>query len=315
MSTKAAKRSLPQKTKIQLAVIVVSWNVCELLNECLVSLREEIERTKIAASVWVVDNASSDQSAAMVRQQHPWVKLDICPENLGFVLGNNRILRYLTQTEMPAYVWLLNPDTVIRPGTLEILLNFFEKHPQAGLITPQLLNTDGSPQSSAFRFPGLLQPLFDLGKLPQRFYYTRWNGRYPQTTPEPFRIDHPLGAAMLARGEAVKQVGLLDERFFMYCEEIDWAWRMRKAGWEVWMVPEAQIIHHGGASTAQAKPVTTTYLWESRARLYRKHNNALVRSLVGAVVRRTFSKMRPESQEWEQAYRRIVQAWKTETKS
>ncbi len=310
MGTVTQQPSARKKNKLQLAVIVVSWNVCELLDACLSSLREEIERAKIPASVWVVDNASVDQSTTMVRKNHPWTKLDICPENLGFVLGNNRILRYLNQTEMPAYVWLLNPDTVIQPGTLEILLNFFEKHSQAGLITPQLLNSDGSLQSSAFRFPGLFQPLFDLGKLPQRFYYTRWNGRYPQATTEPFRIDHPLGAAMLARGAAVRQVGLLDERFFMYCEEIDWAWRMHKAGWEVWMVPEARIIHHGGASTDQAKPTTTAYLWESRARLYRKHRSGLVRSLVGMAVRRTFSKMHPDSPEWEQAYRRIIQAWK-----
>ncbi|MBN2004155.1 MAG: glycosyltransferase family 2 protein [Anaerolineae bacterium] len=302
--------SLPQKVKPQLAVIVVSWNVCELLDTCLLSLREEIERAKIPASVWVVDNASSDQSVSMVRKKHPWVKLDICPENLGFVLGNNRILRYLSQTTMPPYVWLLNPDTVVRPGTLETLINFLENHSRAGLVTPQLLNSDGSPQSSAFRFPGLLQPLFDLGKLPQRFYYTRWNGRYPQVTTEPFRIDHPLGAAMLARGSAVCQVGLLDERFFMYCEEIDWAWRMHKAGWEVWMVPEAKIVHHGGASAGQAKPVTTAYLWESRARLYRKHRNDLIRLLVGMAVRRAFSKMKPESPEWEQAYQRVIQAWK-----
>jgi GT2 family glycosyltransferase len=210
-------------------------------------------------------------------------------------------------------MWLLNPDTIVTPGALTTLRDFFEQHPQAGLIGPQLLNADESLQPGAFRFPGLLQPLFDLGKLPQRFYYTRWNGRYPTeayASGEPFPIDHPLGAAMMARTEAVQQVGILDEDFFMYCEEIDWAWRMQKAGWEAWMVPAAKIIHHSGASTKQARPETTAYLWESRARLYRKHHKPLTYKLVSLVVRRTFSKLKAESPEWEEAYKRIVKAWK-----
>lgn len=303
-----------------LAVIIVSWNVKELLNHCLLSLREELEQAKVDAQVWVVDNASADETPSMVRQQHPWVHLETCDENIGFVRGNNLILERLQQQARlprqapPDFVWLLNPDTIVQPGALDTLLRFMQDNPRAGLIGPTLRNPDGSLQTCAFRFPGLLQPLFDLGYLPQRFYYTRFNGRYPEGAFEkaqPFRIDHPLGAAMLARGETIRDVGFLDEQFFMYCEEIDWAWRMRKAGWDVWLVPEAQITHFGGASTGQARPATTAYLWESRAKLYHKHRAPLTCALVASVVRRTFSRKAASAtnNEWRVAYTKIVAAW------
>lgn len=296
-----------------LSVIIVSWNVKNLLDNCALSLREELERTKVRAEVTVVDNASADGSAEMVRERHPWIHLHASAENLGFVRGNNLILEQLQQQGLPDYVWLLNPDTTIQPGTLATLLGFFENNPRAGLIGPQLLNPDGSTQTSAFRFPDLLQPLFDLGWLPQRFYHTRFNGRYPDTGGKPYRIDHPLGAAMMARGAAIQQVGVLDPQFFMYCEEIDWAWRMHKAGWEAWLVPEAKVIHYGGASTNQARPATTAYLWESRAKLYRKHRDRFTRALVSTVVRRTFAEKAVEAptEEWRTAYHKIVAAWKT----
>ncbi len=260
----------------------------------------------------MVDNASRDGSAALVREKYPWVRLAAQRENLGFVRGNNLILQRWLEHEPPSAVWLLNPDTEVPPGTTTTLLEFLATHPQAGLIGPQLLNPDGSHQPDAFRFPGLLQPLFDLGYLPSRYYESRWNGRYPQKLYQgerPFRIDHPLGAAMMARGAAVQQVGLLDEDFFMYCEEIDWAWRMHKAGWQSWLIPEAKVIHYGGASTRQAKPETTAYLWESRAKLYKKHHSALTRAIVKRVVLRTFSRLPATSPAWETAYRRIVRAW------
>ncbi len=297
----------------QLAVAIVSWNVEELLDRCLLSLREEIARASTETEVWVVDSASSDGTVPMTRNRHPWVHLVASEENLGYVRGNNYVLNHLLQAdEMPDYVWLLNPDTEIRSGAISTLVEFLADHPRAGLIGPQLLNADGSLQPGGFHFPGLFQPLCDLGLLPGRFYDSHLNGRYPAAlyaAGRPFRIDHPLGAAMMARGSALRQVGLLDERFFMYCEEIDWAWRMRKAGWEAWMVPEASVTHYGGASTGQARPATTAHLWESRAQLYRKHHGALTRKLVAAAVRRVFSRKEPESAEWATAYERILTAW------
>ena len=302
-------------TSPTLTVVIVSWNVKNLLDDCLSSLREELKRTDVRAEVEVVDNASADGSAEMVRERHPWVHLHASTENLGFVRGNNLILERLQRDGYTDYVWLLNPDTTIQPGALSILLHFFAEHPHAGLIGPQLLDPDGSSQTSAFRFPDLLQPLFDLGWLPQRFYYTRLNGRYPErgAGEQPFHIDHPLGAAMMARSAAIQEVGVLDPQFFMYCEEIDWAWRMRKAGWQAWLVPEAKVVHYGGASTNQARPATAAYLWESRAKLYRKHRDPLIRALVRAVVRRTFSQKATSAptDEWRAAYTKIVEAWQS----
>ena len=298
-----------------LAVIIVSWNVCAFLDTCLASLRVALDQANVAANVWVVDNASSDGSAQLVREKHPWARLETPGENLGFVRANNLILKRMLEIEsMPNYVWLLNPDTEVRPTAPARLLEAFAARPQAGLMGPKLLNPDDSLQQSAFRFPALLQPLFDLGLMPPRLYDTRWNGRYRASDyakSEPFQVDYPLGAAMMARGATVAEVGLLDEGFTMYCEEIDWAWRMHKAGRTAWLVPQAEVIHHGGASTQQARPVTTAYLWESRARLYRKYHGPLVRGIVGALVRQHFSRQTPASEAWAAAYRRIVDGWTT----
>lgn len=296
-----------------LAIIIVSWNVKDFLDACLLSLREELGRENITASVWVIDNASQDATPTMLQSQHPWVNTLISKENLGYVRANNHIIQnLLQQTSPPDYIWLLNPDTLIQPDSIRIMLDFFAEHPHAGIIGPQLQNPDGSLQPGAFRFPGIGQPLFDFGWLPQRFYYTHWNGRYPTTSytaTHPFRIDHPLGAAMMVRTAAIENVGLLDENFFMYCEEIDWAWRMRKAGWESWLVPQAKITHHGGASSKQAQAHTTTYLWESRARLYRKHRGALTNTIVKRLVQRTFSQKNAPSPDWEKTYQHILKAW------
>lgn len=297
-----------------LAVIIVSWNVCALLDRCLQTLREDLARTAVSAGVWVVDNASTDGSAALVRERHPWVQLETPGENLGFVRGNNLVLKRLLATSMPDFVWLLNPDTEICADATQALLETFDALPRAGLLGPHLRNPDGSLQHSAFRFPGVSQPLFDLGMLPSRFYESRFNGRYAPSDyakDTPFQIDHPLGAAMLARGTAITQVGPLDEAFFMYCEEIDWAWRMKKSGWEAWLVPQAEVLHHGGASTGQARPQTTAFLWESRARLYRKHRGRLQRVVVGAAVRRHFKRALTTTDDpaWRAAYQDILRAW------
>jgi GT2 family glycosyltransferase len=297
----------------RLSVIIVSWNVRTLLDGCLTSLRADLERADIQPDVWVVDNASQDASAALVHQRHPWVQLEALNENLGFVRANNRVLRRLmAQTTPPDFVWLLNPDTVVSAGSAATLIDVLAAHPRAGLVGPKLQNPDGSLQQSAFRFPRLLQILFDLGHLPRRFYRSRWNGRYSANDyakSSPFRIDHPLGAAMMARTQAIAEVGLLDEDFFMYCEEIDWAWRMKKAGWDAWLVPDAEVIHYGGASTKQARPQMTAHLWRSRARLYRKHHGPLTRTLAGWLVRAHFRRQTATSPAWAKAYREIVEAW------
>lgn len=296
-----------------LTVIVVSWNVSELLDRCLSSLYEALERDGLQAHVCVVDNGSRDGSAAMVRSSHPWVHLEALPDNVGYVRANNLALARL-QGQARAH-WLLNPDTVIHHGTAAALLRFLDVHPRVGMVAPSLLNPNGTRQESAFRFPGLFQLLFALELLPRRFYYSRLNGRYAPELYEqgaPFPIDHPLGAAMMVRDRTLAEIGPLDEGYFMYCEEIDWAWRMAAAGWERWLLPHVAVTHVGGASSQQARPQTTAFLWESRARLYRTHCGRLTYFLARVAVRAVFrSRMRSApSQVWSDAYRRVLMAWR-----
>jgi len=142
------------------------------------------------------------------------------------------------------------------------------------VVGAQLAYGDGSFQHSAFRFPGLGQLIVDLFPVPGRLHESAFNGRYPRqryASGKPFPVDHTLGAAMMLRREAILQTGLFDEGYFMYCEEIDWSIRIRQAGWEIYAVPAARVIHLAGQSTAQIRPQSVLNLWRSRIRLFEKH--------------------------------------------
>jgi N-acetylglucosaminyl-diphospho-decaprenol L-rhamnosyltransferase len=256
-------------SELQVGVVIVSYNTVALLRACLASLRG----CRLPLRVVVVDNGSPDGSAAMVRTEFPEVELREPGTNLGFAGGNNDGLAQLATGTggLPPYVLLLNPDTVVHAGAIETLVNFLEQHPRVGLVGPRLLNPDGTLQAAAFRFPTLSMVALDLfppGELlPGRLYGSWWHGRYPQeggTTP--FAIDHPLGACMLVRRAVLEQVGALDARYFMYSEEVEWCWRIRRAGWAIWQVPTAQVTHVGGASTGQFRQAMLVALWQSRDR-------------------------------------------------
>ena len=301
----------------RLAVVIVSWNVRELLASCLRSLFSDLERAGIQASTWVVDNASSDGTRQLIRETFPDVHLRALDENRGFAAGNNVALRdILGREELQSsddLVWLLNPDTEVQPGAAQALVEAMEARPAVGVAGARLVFPDGSLQQSAFRFPGLMQLLFELFPMPERLYDTRLNGRYARRLydgSEPFPIDHPLGASMMVRRAAIDEVGLLDEGYHMYCEEIDWCWRMRKAGWHALCVPGAEVVHHAGRSTSQVPLSSFTNLWVSRARLYALHHGPvtwrLARVIVRSGMRRRMVDARPEMV---QACRHVLQAW------
>jgi GT2 family glycosyltransferase len=273
-----------------IGVVIVSYNTCELLRGCIESLRG----CALPLHVIVVENGSRDGSAAMVRAQFPQVELIALEQNRGFAAGTNIGLRQLgsrdwrleigsappisnLQSPISEYLLLLNPDTIVHPGAVEALAGFREAHPRVGAVGPRLLNLDDSIQSAAFRFPTLAMTLLDLfppGEvLPGRLYGSRWQGRYPQerTAGEPFPIDHPLGACIMTRPAVLEQVGLLDEQFFMYSEEVDWCYRVRRAGWSIWQEPRALVTHVGGAATSQFRSRMLVALYESRLRFFRKH--------------------------------------------
>ena len=298
-----------------LAVVIVSWNVQDLLRTCLHTLFEDIERSHLTARVWVVDNNSADGSAQMVAESFPQVHLIASQENLGFVGGNNLALDRLLASEVPGpgYVWLLNPDTEVEPGATAALVSTLESHPRVGVVGAGLRYPDGSLQHSGFRFPGLVQLASDLFPLPTRLYDTPLNGRYARRRyegAEPFPIDFPLGAAMMVRREAIDRVGLMDEGFWMYCEEIDWCWRMRKAGWRALCMPAARVVHHAGQSSAQVRTSSFTNLWTSRARLYARHHGPIRYRLARALVRTGMRRRaRGAAPEMVTACERVRRAW------
>ena len=298
-----------------LAVVIVSWNVRDLLGTCLQSLLTDVEQSSLKTQVWVVDNASADGTPEAVAEAFPTVHLIASGENLGFVGGNNLALREIINppSQGPRYVWLLNPDTEVRPETTTALVTALEGQPRAGIAGAKLLYPDGSLQHSAFRFPGLIQLTFDLFPLPKRLYDTPLNGRYPHRLYKgavPFAIDHPLGASMMVRTETIADVGLMDEGFWMYCEEIDWCWRMRRAGWRAYCAPAARVVHHAGQSSTQVRIPSFINLWTSRARLYARHHGPLTRWLAKRLVRTGMRRrMRGASADMAAACRQIIQTW------
>lgn len=273
-----------------LTVIIVSWNVRELLRGCLQSLNADLTSLKdlsgVESRIIVVDSASSDDTPAMVRAEFPHVDLITRKDNIGYVKGNNLALGRMQNEELrienSKFAWLLNPDTIVHAGATKTLIDFMQAHPKCGLCGPKLLNPDGTLQHGAFALPGLTQLMIDtVPRLQARFRNTTLDGRYPPAKYEgpPFPIGTPLGAAMFARAEAIANVGLLDEGYEMYSEEIDWAMRMHRAGWEVWCVPQAMVTHYGGASSSQASERAERHKWHSRQRYFQKYYSPVKRWL------------------------------------
>lgn len=300
-----------------LGVVIVSWNVRDLLARCLSALFVELDRAALEARVVVVDNASHDGSPEMIRLQFPRVELIAREDNLGFARGNNLGIHHFgfgtSANLFPASCLLLNPDTEVRPGVITTLLEVMHSRPEVAMVTSRLSYGSGAFQHSAFHFPGLGQLYIDLFPVPGRFYESRLNGRYPRKWYEagqPFEIDTPLGAVMLLRREAMTQVGLFDEDFALYCEEIDWAARFKEAGWKNLCAPAARIIHHEGQSTSQVRVESFAKLWTSRYRLHTKHPQfaplGLARRIVIAGMKR---QMRAATPEMKVACAKIVTLW------
>lgn len=263
--------------RTSLAVVIVHYNTPDLLRGCLRSLRD----CAVPLQVVVVDNASTNRAVEGLAGEFPAARFAWNTENRGYAAANNqgiRLLRSAAPQEealgagLPSAILLLNPDTVVQRGALEALTAFLESHPRVGAVGPRLLNPDGSLQENAFSFPTLPMSFFDFFPLHGRLYGSRLNGRFPQMRgAEPFPIDHPLGACLLLRTEALQAVGPLDEGYFVYVEEVDLCYRLKKAGWEVWHVPAARVVHYGGQSTKQVSERMLVELHRSRYRFFHKY--------------------------------------------
>lgn len=230
-----------------ISIIIVTYNTADLLAPCLNSV---MPRSDLGLEVIVVDNASQDDSAAMVSRDFPWVKLIANESNAGFARANNQALKVSTGE----YVYFLNPDTVVQPGAFEAMIGFMESHRDVGLAGTRILNPNGSVQSSVERrYPGERRAQKDLRGLPGDIAWV-------------------LGASMVARRAIVEELGGFDEGFFLYGEEQDLCLRIRKAGWKIGFVTDAVVVHWGGQSE---RTTATEDLWKKKftaeSLFYRKH--------------------------------------------
>jgi N-acetylglucosaminyl-diphospho-decaprenol L-rhamnosyltransferase len=276
---------------LDLSIVVLNYNTRDHLRVCLASITAEgstsLSRADApyAVECIVVDNASTDCSADMVAAEFPWARLVRAPRNGGFAYGNNLALPRARGRS----VLLLNPDTALPPGTLATLLRCLAEHPEAGIVGPKLLRPDGSIHLACRRsFPTPDVALFRLSGLSRLFPRSRLFGRYNLTFVDPgvpLEVDSVCGACLLIRRQALEQIGPLDERFFMYGEDLDWCLRAKQAGWTVRYEPAAVVRHQHGAASRQRALRTAWHFFRAMDLFYAKHYAHRYTPLLTGLVR------------------------------
>jgi len=259
-----------------LSIVIVSWNVCDLLRQCLRSILANLQACEL--EIIVVDNASGDDSVEMVRAEFPAVRLIANDQNRGFPAANNQGIAIA----QGRYVFLLNPDTEVVDDALATMIAFADERPDVGVIGPQLLNPDGSVQSSRRRLPTLATAVFEstwLTPYAPRSVLRRYR---MLDTPDEMTQDADWvdGAALMARRRAIEQIGPLDEGFFMYSEELDWCRRFGEGGWRVVYLPDARIIHHRGKSSEQVAAASHVHFQTSKVRYFGKYHGRFVAEML-----------------------------------
>ena len=265
----------------KVSVVIVNWNTRELLQQTLTTLYRETTGTTFETIV--VDNGSTDGSAGLVRSEWPQICLVASPINLGFAAGNNLGFPRCRG----GYILLLNSDTIILATTVGGMVQFLDKHPDAGCVGCLHLNEDGSLQRSTGDFPNFIEDsLFytDLYRLPPVRAYLRrrfiWWGDHDCIR----EVDWVNGACMMVRREVLDQIGGLDEGYFIYAEEVDWCYCMRKAGWRIYFTPEAEVIHLGGKAMDRVPAERLVLKYTGQYRFYRKYNPTWHRLILRAAV-------------------------------
>lgn len=284
--------SMNKTALIELSIVIVSWNTHDLLEKCLQSIKNTVP--PISYEVIVVDNDSSDGSPDMVETCFPDVKLIRAGKNLGFSAGNNLAIKMVSGM----YILLLNPDAELMPDAASRMICFADIHPEVAFVGPKLLNSDGTLQKNGRKFPTLLREILGLTRLYRLIwgYYDRKMGWGREDFDVTAEVDEVSGACILARKSAVDKVGLLDERFFMYYEETDWCFRMKKAGWKIFYMPEAQVVHHWAAGAKQIGLEGSKIFHKSQYLYFRKHHGILpaliLRGLSGLLLFILYAKKR-----------------------
>ena len=265
-----------QQRVATVTVIVVNWNTRELLAECLASVAATA--ADVDLETVVVDNGSADGSVAMVRESFPSVRVIANDANLGFARANNQAIR---ATDTP-FVLMLNSDARLCPGSLQALLECITSAPRAGLVGAQLRDPSGAFQLSHVRFPSLGREALILSGI-GRLLYGPW---YPSFAPDEDERAHSVewvgGACMLARRAAVDAANGFDEGYFLYGEEMDLCYAMRRVGWQVWYEPRAVVTHVAGASSAGMPETQEARLYRGRMRFFRKHYGGAAAALFAA---------------------------------
>lgn len=267
----------------ELSIAIVSWNTRELLDACLTSIRKAPDA--VSREVIVVDNASADGSAEMVRTNHPEVTLIADAENRGYAAANNQAIAAATGE----LILLLNPDIVVQEGALDTLVGFLRDHEAVAAVAPRLVLPDGTTQASCRSFPTPDVVLYEALGLSRLFPRSRRFGKYRMTWwdyDDERPVPQPMASAFLVRRAALEQVGGMDETFPIFFNDVDLCLRLWDAGWEIWYTPRASMVHVGGASTSQVRRRMIDESHRSFVRFYRKHYAGRIprRQYFGAVT-------------------------------
>lgn len=261
--------------KMDISIIIVNWNTRDLLRNCIGSVYKTIY--DVTFEVIVVDNASRDGSASMLRKEYPQVEIIQNEENRGFGAANNQAMRVMNGK----YALLLNSDTVLTENAVKELFAFMETRGESAMACGQLLNADGSKQNSIASLPGLLTLMANMPLLeylfPKRYPGKRYHYRAP------VEIDSGIGACLMVRKKAIDEVGLFDERYFFFFEETDWAHQMKKAGWKIFHVPTANIYHIQGQSIGRDVRSRIEF-YRSRYQYFRKWGSRPYYVVVSTVI-------------------------------
>lgn len=258
---------------MDLSVIIVNYNTKELTLNCLDSIGQS--ETTFQLETILIDNHSTDDSVEVIQQLHPEVILISNSENVGFAKANNQGMRIAKGR----YILLLNSDTVVQPNTLDVMIRFMDKHPEVGASGCKVLLPDGSLDKACRRgFPTPLTTFYYVSGISKLFPKSlRFNAYHMEFLDEneEYPVDCLVGAFMMVRREVIEQVGMLDERFFMYFEDTDWCYRIQQAGWVNYYYPKTQIIHYKRGSS-RGRPYRITYEFHRAMKLfydkhYRKH--------------------------------------------
>ena len=263
---------------IDLSIIIVNYNTCDLLRDCLISIFNN--KGEVTYKVIVVDNASTDGSTAMVAAEFPQVDLIASQVNGGFAYANNLGLRHAgfnddgpPNLDAPRYALLLNPDTILPSTSLTEMIAFMDLHLEAGAAGPKLIRPDGSLDLACRRsFPSPEISFYRMTGLSKLFPRSRRFGRYNMTFANPdelLEVDSVVGAFMMARREAVAQAGLLDETYFMYGEDLDWAYRIKANTWKIFYNPTVVVTHVKRASS-RSSPKAQIEFYRAMDIFYRK---------------------------------------------